>query len=137
MKAIPTIILLAAVISIVLTSGCTSSSSTTNTPTTTHTPAPAAATIAPLAYHYTGHGTQTTDTFHLNAGSAKFTFALTLNPSITLFQAYLYDSNGGLVNIVANSMSDTEITNRETILAGGDYYLKTNTQDGWTVDITE
>jgi hypothetical protein len=75
--------------------------------------------------------------FWLNPGLATFKFSVTLNPQLTVFQAYLYDSDGNSVGIVANSISDTSIINRQQITTSGNYYIETNTQDGWDITVTE
>jgi hypothetical protein len=90
-----------------------------------------------VTYKFSGHGTQSTDLFHLNKGSAKFTFTITPDPGFQYFGAYLYRSDGTIIDIIANTNTETTVINRAAIPTTDDYYIKTNTQDGWEVAISQ
>lgn len=90
------------------------------------------------SYHFSGHGLQSTDRFYLNTGLATFNTTNTHDDSQnTYFQAYLIDSNGTVIDTIADSNIETNIKRNTVIRTPGEYYINTNTRNGWEIIITQ
>ncbi|MGA2918711.1 hypothetical protein [Methanoregula sp.] len=137
--------LLVICIGMLFAAGCTSAGAGTSPaassavkPSVPSASATPAVTIAGGGYHLTGQGIQNTGEFHLDKGTATFTFRITQPSRNPVFEANLYDSKGNWCATIANAPtgSATPITRKQIISYASDYYINVNTQDIWDITIT-
>lgn len=83
-----------------------------------------------LVQTYQGNGTQNTRPFTVGAG-----WEIQWDATGDLFQAYLYDANGNLVEVAANQMGSGSGASFQP--RAGSYYLQANAIGSWTIQIVQ
>jgi hypothetical protein len=83
-----------------------------------------------------GNGTKTSDTFRITGDKWKIYYKAGDINTAGIFQIYVYDSDGNLISVAANTKAETE--DQTYIHESGEYYLEINSANtDWALIVTE